>query len=442
MTEWMRFQVYLLRVRELDANDYHTVEAFTWTVLRRWFPQCPMLPLLQRLSGFAFDDAGSSHTMLLTPRISHISMVLRDHPSETTVKTVLREMMPVLSQIRSLVLSGDPNRRELVPVWTFAQLRSLKITYPFTPTVASLESLLAFPNLSYLSLNLAEMADLAGIPLSPGFEALRYLVLSAAGLSDVAIFLEITTPPHLRSFHLECHRFLETTVDSALSELDIIYSALSSSLLHLSMYFRVAREDLAIMTAEPGGLTPAQLLAPLHSRNDILTIAFRFEDLYVGFTEDDLNDVQTMWPSLNTFEFACGETLIYNLNFNFTHASPFPTLASVASFVSAHPQLECLAIPSMSLAPLPDLDSLPSPPNPRLRRLRVPFFLPGPSLVELGLLVDRLYPNLDLTNIRRTLDTGGYQRGQQFDLLLFGLQAGRRGAYLLEDGRLDDLGLF
>ncbi|TFK87401.1 hypothetical protein K466DRAFT_113048 [Polyporus arcularius HHB13444] len=441
--EWTRFQEYLVRVRVLDANDFNTVEAFTWTVLRRWCPDEPLLPLLHRLSGFAFDDIGLSHTMLLTPMICDIAMVLNDHPSQATVKTVLAEMMPALSQIRSLSLSGDPNRIDLIPVWTFVQLRSLSITYPVTPTVASLNALLTFPYLSYLRLNLAKMADLAGNSLSPGFEALRYLALSAAGLSDVATFLEITKPAHLHSFHLDCYKFLaDTTIETAIAQMDFIYSALPSCLLHFSAEFRVARDDRHIATAGPGGPTAAQLLEPLRSRNDMHTISFRFEDMYVGFTEDDLNGVQTLWPSLRTFQFKYGDTLIYNLIFNFTHASPFPSLASVASFVSAHPQLEALAIPSMSLPPLPDLDSLPSPPNPRLRRLRVPFFLPGPSLVKLGLLVDRLYPNLDLTDIRSTLDTGGYQRGQQFDLLLFGLQAGRRGAYLLEDGRLDDLGLF
>ncbi len=112
----MRFQEYLLRVRELDASDYHTVEAFTWTVLRRWCPQGPLLPLLRWLRDFTFDDAGLSHTILLTPMISHISMVLREHPSEATVKTVLREMMPVFSQICSLTIAGDPTRLGLIPV--------------------------------------------------------------------------------------------------------------------------------------------------------------------------------------------------------------------------------------------------------------------------------------------------------------------------------------
>ncbi|KAI0698296.1 hypothetical protein C8T65DRAFT_832235 [Cerioporus squamosus] len=441
--EWLRFQDYLARVRDLSADDYGSVEPFAWTVLRRWCPQGPLLPLLERLSGFTFDDIGLSHTMLLTPMISQISIALHKDPSEATVKMVLREMMPVLSQVRSLALFGDPSRIGLVPVGTFVQLRFLEIAYAITPTMALINSLLAFPYLRDLRLNLTEMGGLAGIPLSPGFEALQYLALTAVGLSDVVVFLDITKPPHLHAFELVCNKFLaDTTVEIALTQLDMIHSTLPSSLLHLSIYFYVAREDQRAIVTAPGGPTAAQLLAPLHSRPDMLTICFKFEDLYVTFTENDLNDIQTLWPSLTAFEFTYGQTLIYHLIFNHTPASPFPTLASVAAFVSAHPQLERLAIASMNLTPLPDLNSLPSPPNTRLRRLRVPFFIPGPSLVELGLLVDRLYPNLDLTDIRCTFDSGSYQRGQQFDLLLFGLQAGRRGAYLQDGGRLDDLGLF
>ena len=89
----------------------------------------------------------------------------------------------------------------------------------------------------------------------------------------------------------------------------------------------------------------------------------------------------------------------------------------------------------MSLMGLPDLTSLSSTPNFRLRRLRIPFFMHGPSIIEISLLVDKLYPNLDLTDIKSSLNTG-YQRGQHFDLLLFGLQAGRRGTHLLDGASL------
>ncbi|RPD52325.1 hypothetical protein L227DRAFT_62324 [Lentinus tigrinus ALCF2SS1-6] len=439
--EWARFRKYLIRVRDLNAEDHECIEAFTWTVLRRWCPQGPFLPLLERLSGFELDDMGISHTMLLTPMLHHVSMALWLHPSEATVRMVMGEMMPVLSQIRSLAVSGHADRLHLIPIWSLVQLRSLKIAYSITPTVTSLNSLASFPFLRDLSLNLTAMEELAAIPLKSGFQALRHLELSAIGLTHVVIFLEITKPPRLHSFKLSCRKFLaDTDIESVLSQLDTIHSWLPSSLLQFSTEFHVAREGLNFMSS--GGPTAAQLLAPLRSRTDMHTISFTFEDMYVGLTKEDLNSVQTLWPSLTTFEFAFGETIIYDLVFTYGgQYSGFPSLASVAAFVSAHPQLERLAIPSISLALGGiDLDSLPSLPNPRLRRLRVPFFLPSIYIVKLGLLVDRLYPNLDLTDIGSTLDTG-YQRGQQFDLLLCGLQAGRRGAYMLDGARMNDLGM-
>ncbi|RPD52326.1 hypothetical protein L227DRAFT_582132 [Lentinus tigrinus ALCF2SS1-6] len=441
--EWHRFRRYLVRVRELDAIKYGFVEPFTWTVLRRWCPQGLLLPLLQRVRGFAFDYIGLSHTLLLAPTLDDISIELHKQPSDAMVKMVLQEMMPVLSQVRTLVVSGDAERIELIPTWTFVQLRSLEITCSFTPTLSSLKSLLAFPHLQELSLNLSEMDHLAGIPLNPGFEALQDLRLTGSGLSDVVVFLEMTKPPKLRSFQVQCNRFLEdTTLDSVLSELDTIHAALPSSLLHYHVRFSVVREDVVLITA--GGPTAAQLLEPLRSRSDMRTISFHFMDIMIGLTDQDLVSVQELWPSLTAFEFAFGAPLISNIYYNYSYSddSQSPTLASVVAFVSAHPQLERFAIPSMNLtSPLPALDSLPSTPNHRLRRLRVPFFIPGPSLIELGLLVDKLYPNLDLTDIKSTCNTG-FQRGQHFDLLLFGLQAGRRGAHLLDGARLGDLGMF
>ena len=372
--------------------------------------------------------------MLLSPMLKHLSIELNKCPSDTMVKMVMQELMPILSNLCSLTVYGDANRIELIPVWTFVQLRSLEITYEISLTVSSLRSLLAFPELEELRLKIPDMDALAGIPLTPGFASLRDLKITANGLSDVVVFLEMTQPPHLCSFRLECNRFLaDTTVQSAMSELETICSSFPLSLSHVWLRFSVAHDNVAYITS--GGPTAAELLAPFRSRNDMRTISFHFEDMLIEVTEQDLDSVQALWPDITHFEFAFGDQVKSNIDWNYIVDSQFPSLPCVNSFVSAHPHLERLALPSMSLMSLPDLTSLSSTPNFRLRRLRIPFFMHGPSIIEISLLVDKLYPNLDLTDIKSTLTTG-YQRGQHFDLLLFGLQAGRRGTHLLDGASL------
>ena len=106
------------------------------------------------------------------------------------------------------------------------------------------------------------------------------------------------------------------------------------------------------------------------------------------------------------------------------------TVDALAAFVAAHPHLERAAFPFADARAVPAPHALPPPAPARasaLRLLRIAYLEPKVSLIGLALALDRLFPALENPTPKDVFAS----RGDELDLLLFALRAGRSGEHRL-----------
>ena len=101
-------------------------------------------------------------------------------------------------------------------------------------------------------------------------------------------------------------------------------------------------------------------------------------------------------------------------------------LRDVIAFAKAHPALERLTLPYVDLASVPEIAEVPVLGH-ELQLLTVHFLKPKLSLHRLGLVLDRLFPDLYLPENLGECK----RRGDELNAFLFALQAGRRGTHRL-----------
>ncbi|KAJ2981548.1 hypothetical protein NUW54_g10857 [Trametes sanguinea] len=103
--EWLRFQGYALRIRELHAGELDRVHSTVWITLTRRSLQGPLLPHLQRLTGLNLTSESLPYTMLFSPTIRHLDLKVDAAAEQGISRMVLQELQPALASVRTLVVT-------------------------------------------------------------------------------------------------------------------------------------------------------------------------------------------------------------------------------------------------------------------------------------------------------------------------------------------------
>ncbi|KAI0352031.1 hypothetical protein OH77DRAFT_830495 [Trametes cingulata] len=485
--QWARFQEYALRVRSLNVgNAAGNIHNNVLTFLSCMCSQEALLPRLVRLTGLSIDSVTTSYRFLYASTIRQLHVRSDDHmASAGVIRMALEPAKHALTSIVELLIDGTPNiTRPVISYWTLPQLRTLKVMDTSPLSVEAICALAAFPNLRTLGLSLAP-----GIPDIPederptGFSSLQELELRGNAV-DAMRLLSIISPPHLQTIVLSSQLCGDRRSPTPIDQL---FQPLSYSL-PLSLQSFRASFDCTSGCCLSVRIGP--LLAALCPIQQLRSVVFSCGGLPFELSDDDLHQAQDAWPDLTEFE-VDGGICIWSSTYNSgprrhgrrmrsrSHDRPvsvqsptagrrlrrrvyaqgsrylvsddedwpadgedssFLTVSSLAAFAHTHPHLERLVIPSLSLDLVPDLDSVPILDHP-LRHLRICYLTPGIPVYPCALILDLLFPHLDLSSTRLAraeLRDGTGGATNELNLVLLGLQAGRIGTHRKRAATLDD----
>ncbi|KAJ2974168.1 hypothetical protein NUW54_g11933 [Trametes sanguinea] len=278
-TEWLRFQGYALRIRELHAGELDRVHSTVWITLTRRSLQGPLLPHLQRLTGLNLTSESLPYTMLFSPTIRHLDLKVDAAAEQGIIRMVLQELQPALASVRTLVVTEPAwylrSTAPAVKFWKCTQLRTLKVMRSIPITREMLDSLASMENLHTLHLHIKSMPSYSQNENPTGFSKLNDLALWGR-LTDVCAFLTATKPPDLQVLAIEIRRLCDDTRGghggaAALCSLDTVYASLAPSLRHFSAVLRCDCDDIYHF------LDSEKVLVPLSAFRELRDVSFVFE---------------------------------------------------------------------------------------------------------------------------------------------------------------------
>ena len=379
--------------------------------------------------------SGPAKIMLMSPILQHFQLSMRaleKSPPESS-DLILLELQPVFHMVQSLSIdlqSAKDETPRVVEFWKCTQLHSLKVVHKITLTPEILQPLTTLPHLRSLDLHIQELdfgesedEEDPKPSLSGGFAELRELSLSGK-LADISAFLEATAPPNLKSLSITISQDIvdDLSADDRRRELYAVYTKIPDALHRLSLSLEngnVSDSDLIPRASD--------FIAPLHRLSDLRRLAFR-ADIYVPLADADLSALEGRWPRLAGFEWTYAKRTLERMDENKISVAwgdgTLPAVRTLVALARGHPELRRLTLPYVDLGSVPPLAEVPVLGH-GLELLVIHYLKPKVPLHMLGLVLDRLFPDLDLpenlTNARR--------RGDELDAFLFALQSGRRGAH-------------
>ena len=349
-------------------------------------------------------------------------------------------IIPHLTSLRIARYDNMPGPRlEPFPYASLSHLQELEIAQMITVEATLVGALLAFPHLRKLELSMKlDLPAGAEEGFFPGFVALRDLHIT--GTPDhLSRFLDVTVPPRLESLALTVLDWFPITEEAAIAHLH-------AGIAHLARAPtpRFALQFDALCQPIPSiidVLAPAMLLAHLTH------VAVRIErlELALPVTHADLGAIAIAWPRLVELELSVASTGDEEDVLDVLDA---PTAQVLACFAERHPDLVRLTLPFVDLAmDFPELASVPVLDH-GLKTLRVSIIEgePAPRLRAFAMLIDRLFPNLDLAEVQYPCD-GRHIPGEdrrmenwcEVEQMLLALQTGRTGAHRSQRPMLDSL---
>ena len=432
--EWLRFEEYARRVKELHFGDGHLVDPSVWVVLSRRRPRQPLLPTLHGLQRFAVTDPTSALAEIIllssTLRDIEIDMSALTKGPRPLARMLLEEVKPVFANAESLSVEFAHTRDALSTKQECAipkHLRSLGISNWLTLEPGNIDWLSTLRDLRSLRLCLHEV-DVGDYSLREPLAALRELKLMSRGPKTFGDFLDVASPSMLQTFAMEIkHPQSYHTSNNFRESLRGVYTRLPTSLTRLEASFQHAGYGWVFGTH----LTESLRRFPCLQR-----ISFHLDGALIGITDSELlalTEGETTWPQLVALEFTYPPAFLntvsdkphtgsYHLNWN--NVDP-PAITSILAFVAAHPRLERLAIPFADAHPdcVPSLDAL-TVPHHNLRSLRIIYVHQDFSLRKVARVLDSAFPRLDPP------DEGGWPKcpGDELDSIIFALQVGRNAA--------------
>ncbi|CDO77580.1 hypothetical protein BN946_scf184936.g5 [Trametes cinnabarina] len=471
--DWARFQSYAVRVRSLHLGNVSGVHAHVWTILTRRCPRDPLLPNLERLTGFVFNAESACYHILFSPTIRELELKIGEEVDAGTIRLVMQVVQSTLSTLRGLKIEDDIKfdyhgkaaRPPAVQFWTLTQLQDLKVVQEVSLSVEQVEALAAFPALRTLDLNLRSMPEVRPRSVA-GFLQLRELALSGS-LSCATCFVMAIQPPVLNSLavssQFSCGRTVGLGEDTK-NSIQSMSTALPVSLRRINLTIGCQCDTKTHFTQPSDLFTPLRSLTGLH--DVVLTFRTRFH-----LPDKVLYSLRDVWPELRVFKVATvktnkvpGGNEVHHNSYEdrgyrrrgrhyYSPSSPRtsrsrcrspnkstppndpPTLPTLAAFAHAHPYLQTLEVPAMNVSVLPALDVVPILMHP-LREFRVSELPAGLPLYECALVLDLFFPHLALSDARDAVAKGGQDRMDELKLILLGLQSGRTGTHWTRAERL------
>ncbi|KAI9064776.1 hypothetical protein FKP32DRAFT_1648708 [Trametes sanguinea] len=459
--DWARFQTYAVRVRSLYLGYINNIHANVWTILTRLAGHSALLPNLERLTGFVVDEYTICQTLLLSPALRELELVIGQTANAGIVRMLMDSAQDTLFALDRLTVDHVTRRYTdqppLIEFWAFTQLQTLRVTQEVSLTDDELQALAAFPNLQSLDLKLALMTAFESRSIPP-FAQLRDLTLSGE-LASIARFVASTSLPALDTFSLSCAIFCDDHFASGTrgkTTMITLCDSLPMSIrrLHLSVACGCDRH-----WQHPSSRL-SDLFAHLRTLGALRSLQFMFTPRMSAsnmLSDDVFYSIRDAWPELRTFQVGSlddvqGSERLEGGRMNYGYA-PGPrrrghryispdssqglrnnnsslAISSLAAFAYGHPHLQVLEVPSLDLKAIPDLDSVPILGH-ALRELRVGKLVSGARLFDCALVLDLLFPHLDLRDARSAVGAGEADRRDQLLLegILLGLQAGRGGSH-------------
>lgn len=335
---------------------------------------------------------------------------------EETVHTFIEDLLPLIARLRTLSIFQSPNEDNSPWIWQQTHLQSLTIKHRIVITSSVLQSLQSFPNLHILDVHVDSIQlkkDRLPEDISPELPTLKKLAIKA-DLSIIVTWMETIRTPNVLSLKVE---FSCTGLSSDIQDpLLRIFHMIPSSVADLC----ISQFDLAGYRSGYLGSSDicGRLLGSLHSHQALKRLSLHFESpLAANITDADLAAITSKWKNLVTLEitYRQGEEGRARVN----ESGTLPRVQTVAAFATAHPRLERLALPYLSLRAVPHLSEVPA--GHALDYLSIHDLPPGASVAQLGRVLDRMFPKLALPE--DVVVTGA--RGNELQLLLIGLQTGR-----------------
>ncbi|KAI0794217.1 hypothetical protein C8Q74DRAFT_1247385 [Fomes fomentarius] len=428
IAEWTRFQEYASRVRDLQIGDQKRFHPSVWTILGRGRSCGALLPLLDRLETLDINEDTLAKAILLTPTLRHLALNFHQASSPEFSSMVLDEIQLTMETVESLRIKRSDYDSSSVAVlgphldlWSFVHLRTLEITHKIKITLPVVRKMAELPHLERLSLifELIDPADLeeslAGGTQEPNpisIVSLRFLTLRSC-LEDVKKLFLAARFVALHSLTIDAIGIDERSNDENHSDLLEIYTHLTSSLRILQMSFSNHYEE-------------EDITFPL---GDIFTVLSKLTGLYeLVIAFKNMWAIENAWPSLSSLVVRVGWS--YDDD-EVREETPerLPTIPALLAFARAHPQLQYLTLPYVTIASCPDLYSLPLFDH-GLRGLQIGKLVPPESSrLHLAVVLDRVFPNLDLEGVLEEKVAATILPDQQLESLMAALQIGRGGAH-------------
>ncbi|KAH9856729.1 hypothetical protein C2E23DRAFT_808842 [Lenzites betulinus] len=434
--EWVRFQDYAYRVRELYMQTEVKISASVWIFLsRRCAAGHSLIPRLRRLDSLDVFATDPGKILLLTPTLRHLALNidtcnLAEGPAvvDTIMELVQKISVPHLESLRVTAVSGvQPLNPSITPCASLVHLQELEIMSEIGYSMKTLEELLAFPHLRKLSVRpLFDREPEAPQALPPGFLSLRELKVIGVPRT-VTQFLQLTSPPALESLIIQCTDWPPLT---ALPE-DIMGLGSSNCT-------NLRRLEITISGYRiPHNLVA--LLSPAVQLKGLTHVAVRTDgclDNALPIADTDLRAVAQAWPNLVEFEIGIKDP-------DALRRPPVPQ--TLILFAEHHPHLVKLVWPYIELSSpgLPDWCAVPTLAHGlQVFRSCLVKNSPLPKYRELAVFIDRLFPHLDLSDVQYSPATGlshrsyysfSYNNWCDVEQILLAIQAGRQGCVQKSD---------
>ncbi|KAI0740737.1 hypothetical protein C8Q76DRAFT_791144 [Earliella scabrosa] len=331
-----------------------------------------------------------------SPALQHLELDMSAYTRapEETVHTFIEDLLPLIARLRTLSIFQSPNEDNSPWIWQQTHLQSLTIKHRIVIT-SSLKK------------------DRLPEDISPELPTLKKLAIKA-DLSIIVTWMETIRTPNVLSLKVE---FSCTGLSSDIQDpLLRIFHMIPSSVADLC----ISQFDLAGYRSGYLGSSDicGRLLGSLHSHQALKRLSLHFESpLAANITDADLAAITSKWKNLVTLEITYRQDEEGRARVN--ESGTLPRVQTVAAFATAHPRLERLALPYLSLRAVPHLSEVPA--GHALDYLSIHDLPPGASVAQLGRVLDRMFPKLALPE--DVVVTGA--RGNELQLLLIGLQTGR-----------------
>ncbi|OJT05731.1 hypothetical protein TRAPUB_3449, partial [Trametes pubescens] len=303
--DWVRFQEYALRVRELNVGNLGRFHAMVWVLLTRWCPRQPLLPRLSRLTGFDINTSSVCCTTLFSASIKSLNLKVCHSVEDSVVQMTIQAAQPALSSIIHLSIEDVPaaiaGKEQAVPFWNLTQLHTLHVWHKTVLTIPILESLASFPQLRTLQLHIDRIPEIRQRVASAGFLSLSDLTLSGR-LGDICAFMAATTPPNIESLAIGASELCASegsrdephtqSGQATARSLEPIYARLTPSLRHFRATLRCS------CSTEYHFPDSSKMLTPLRALSGLQSITFGFEGTKFHLANASLAALEDAWPNV------------------------------------------------------------------------------------------------------------------------------------------------